>query len=225
MCGARAGDEYLHEGVTDRMSWQAVVEETVKGLDYELVECERAAGGLLRVFIEHPDVTRSITVDDCERVTRQLQYALEVDGADYRRLEVSSPGLDRLLRNAADFDRFIGELVTITFKLPVGMPAEPGQKPAGAPRKRFTGRLQVAEPGQDGWLLVLEALPQRDTRRNKQASAARKSEAESAEAVAFVLDEVREARLVPEVDFKGRRSPASVPENESTLNKNGDRDK
>jgi ribosome maturation factor RimP len=49
-----------------------------------------------------------VNVEDCERVTRQLQFALEVDGADYARLEVSSPGIDRVLRHAQQtFERFV----------------------------------------------------------------------------------------------------------------------
>ena len=90
------------------MSQHTVIETTVAGLGYELVEVERAPGGLLRVTIDHPARStaapeRFITVDDCERVTRQLQHVLEVEGVPYERLEVSSPGLDRPLKSAADF--------------------------------------------------------------------------------------------------------------------------
>ena len=82
-------------------SWQAVIEETVRGMGYDLVELERSAGGLLRVTLDFPWVQgqpeQPITVEDCERVTRQLQYTLEVENTDYRRLEVASPGIDRPL--------------------------------------------------------------------------------------------------------------------------------
>jgi ribosome maturation factor RimP len=70
------------------------------GLGYDLVEIERAQGGTLRITIDWPwqpptegeaAVLQFITVEDCEKVTRQLQFALEVDGVDYKRLEVSSP--------------------------------------------------------------------------------------------------------------------------------------
>ena len=63
------------------MGWQALVENTVTGLGYDFVECERSAGGLLRVFIDRVvgDPNGAfITVDDCERVTRQLQYVIEL---------------------------------------------------------------------------------------------------------------------------------------------------
>src|SRR3954470_1149436 len=103
------------------MSQHADIETTVRGLGYDLVEVERGPGGLLRVTIDHPaspngQPERFIQVDDCEKVTRQLQHVLEVDGVAYERLEVSSPGLDRLLRNAADFERFTGHQVEIGLK-------------------------------------------------------------------------------------------------------------
>jgi len=102
---------------------QQIVEETVAGLGYELVEIERSAGGLVRITIDNPwqdGVDRFdiplVTVEDCEKVNRQLMFALEVDGAEYRRLEVSSPGIDRPLRNDKDLARFEGELIDITLK-------------------------------------------------------------------------------------------------------------
>ena len=59
-----------------------------------------------------------VLVEDCEQVTRQLQYSLEVDGVDYARTEVSSPNLDRPLRREADYERFAGQAVSPTLKLP-----------------------------------------------------------------------------------------------------------
>ena len=99
------------------------------GLGYDLVEIERSAGGLLRVTIDlpweqpaadapQPLIEQFVTVEDCEKVTRQLQFALEVDGADYKRLEVSSPGIDRPLFTAAQFARFTGESAKVVLKLP-----------------------------------------------------------------------------------------------------------
>ena len=126
------------------MSQHAAIDTTVVGLGYELVEVERAAGGLLRVTIDHPAVegqpARFINVEDCERVTRQLQHVLEVEGLSYERLEVSSPGLDRPLKGAGDFRRFLGEQVEVTLKEPF------------KGRKRFRGELMAAE---GGWRIVL----------------------------------------------------------------------
>jgi ribosome maturation factor RimP len=93
-----------------------LIETTVEGLGYELVELERTGHGMLCVYIDQPD---GISIDDCEKVTRQLQHVLTVENIDYERLEVSSPGLDRPLRKLADFERFAGSEVTITLKKPL----------------------------------------------------------------------------------------------------------
>ncbi len=161
-------------------SAHACVARTVEGLGFELVDVERAARGLLRVYIDrlpgrlYPEAQGGgefVTVDDCEVVTRQLQLALEVDGVAYERLEVSSPGLDRPLRKEADFERFCGQAVDIALK----------QVYQG--RKHWRGVLGRHETA--GWRLELQG------------------DKTGAELV-FTLDEVREARLVPVIDFKGR---------------------
>ena len=116
------------------MALQQVVEQIVTGLGYDLVEIERSAGGLLRVTIDlpwvqpaadapEPLVDQFVTVEDCEKVTRQLQFALEVDGVEYKRLEVSSPGIDRPLRHEQDFVRFEGSVIDLTLKAPIGAAA------------------------------------------------------------------------------------------------------
>ncbi len=161
------------------MSWQGAVERTVSALGYELVDTERSAGGLLRVFIDRSPVDRAsgealrefVTVDDCEKVTRQLQHVLEVEGCAYQRLEVSSPGLDRPLKKAADYARFAGQEIELTLRL------------AFQGRKKYRGLL-VAHG--DGWRLVFH-------------------DGKVEQALDFAVDEVRDARLVPVLDFKGRR--------------------
>ncbi len=189
------------------MNWQRAVEDTVTGLGYDLVDAEKSAGGLLRVYIDHlPPSSAAITVDDCEKVTRQLQHVLEVEGASYERLEVSSPGLDRPLKKAADYARFKGEQVEVTLKLPF------------KGRKKYTGELQAGAG--EGWRLVLVNDKQSHTRATKRDAAQRAAQATSKApdepasdlALDFSLDEVREARLVPVVDFKGRRfaAPAEI---------------
>lgn len=174
------------------MNWQGVVERTVTGLGYDLVDAEKSAGGLLRVFIDHlPPSQAAITVDDCEKVTRQLQHVLEVEACAYERLEVSSPGLDRPLKKAADYARFAGQRIEITLKLPF------------KGRKKYSGELQALG---DGWRLVLDAP--RAARAAKRAAAAVADGQEPDQALDFSLDEVREAHLVPVVDFKGQRFKA-----------------
>lgn len=161
-------------GTTQR---HPIIERTVTGLDYELVDVERSAAGLLRVTIDripghsYPTAeSEFITVEDCERVTRQLQYVLDVEAVAYERLEVSSPGLDRPLKRQADYERFAGQEVQVTLK------------DAFKGRKNYCGQLQAAP---EGWRLAL-------TGEN------------SDKALDFQLDEVREARLVPVLNFKGR---------------------
>lgn len=167
-----------------RTGWLALVEGTVTGLGYDLVECVRSGRGLLQVFIDRmPEDPNGefITVDDCEKVTRQLQYLLEVEGVPYERLEVSSPGLDRPLTRPEHYRRFAGQEVEITLKV------------AFQNRKKYRGVLEAAE-GDEAWRLVW-------------------SEGKVEQALGFTLDEVREARLVPVVDFKGRRfqTPPAAP--------------
>jgi len=181
------------------MDWQTAVQGTVTGLGYELVDAQRSAGGLLRVFIDKGFAAaaagsaglqataedRFITVEDCERVTRQLQHVLEVEGCDYQRLEVSSPGLDRPLKKPADFERFAGEQIELTLKL------------ALQGRKKYRGELRAQAAG---WRVVL-------------------GEGESQQALDFVLEDVREARLVPVLDFKGRRFATPVQEHSAAPGK------
>lgn len=192
------------------MSLQQTIEVTVTGLGYDLVEIERSAGGLLRVTIDlpwsgaavPPAGEQFVTVEDCEKVTRQLQYALEVEGADYKRLEVSSPGIDRPLRHAQDFERFVGEVVDITLKAPIGAA---GQGAAvAANRKKFRGTLEKlpagSPEGEVGWQIVWRDEPKLKPGQKP----GKKREQAPLQALGFSLDELREARLAPIVDFKGR---------------------
>jgi ribosome maturation factor RimP len=209
------------------MNWQAAIERTVTGLGYELVEVERAPRGLLRVTIDrvpgqaYPgEPSESVTVDDCEAVTRQLQYVLEVENADYARLEVSSPGLDRPLKREADYARFAGELVEITLKLPFqGRRKYRGMlqpRPAQAAAGGDSADTPAAEAA--GWRLVLqdEAATRKPGGKaghsNAKARAKPSDEEAPVQVLDFAFDEVREARLVPVVDFKGRQARAAQPQ-------------
>jgi ribosome maturation factor RimP len=140
---------------------------------------------------------QAINVEDCERVTRQLQFALEVDGADYARLEVSSPGIDRPLRHQADYERFVGEEIDLTLKAPMGAAAA-GQ--VSASRKKFRGTLERTDDGA-GWQITW-----RDEVKAKPGQKISKKRADTPmHALGFTLDELREARLAPIVDFKGKK--------------------
>ena len=112
-----------------RESW---IREAVAGLGYELVDMESSRSGLLRIFI---DSGHGITVEDCARVSNHLTRAFAVEGIDYERLEVSSPGLDRPLKRVEDFQRFAGREASVKLKLP-----RDG-------RRRFEGTLAGVDAG------------------------------------------------------------------------------
>lgn len=99
------------------MDLQGLLENTLTGLGYELVDLERSPkGGLMRVFIDH---AKGITVEDCALVSNHLSRLFTVENISYERLEVSSPGLDRPLRKARDFARFAGQKAKLKLRVPV----------------------------------------------------------------------------------------------------------
>ena len=78
---------------------EEILQPTLGGMGYELVDVQQSNGGrLLRIFIDKPG---GVTIDDCAGATRHLQRVFAVEGIDYDRLEISSPGLDRPLRKAS----------------------------------------------------------------------------------------------------------------------------
>jgi ribosome maturation factor RimP len=142
----------------------ALLEPAVEALGYQLAGVEYRSGGsggaLLRVYI---DSERGITVDDCERVSYQVSGLLDVNDpiAGHYTLEVSSPGLDRLLFRRADYERYVGSLVKVRLAVP------------HAGRRRFQGRLLRVEDGN----VVVD---------------------QDGEEVTLALDQIEQARLVPE---------------------------
>ena len=153
------------------MELRGLLETTVHGLGYELVDVELSnRGKMLRLFIDKPPAGQqgagagAITVDDCARVSNQLARVLEVEGVDYDRLEVSSPGLDRPLKKEADFARFAGEQARLTLRIPVDG------------RRNFTGVMRAVEQGR----LELEIEGGR---------------------VSIDLANIDKARLVPRIEF------------------------
>ena len=186
------------------MALQDIVEQIVTGLGYDLVEIERSAGGLLRITIDlpwNPELEQFVNVEDCEKVTRQLQFAIEVEETAYKRLEVSSPGIDRPLRSQKDFERFAGEVVDLTLKAPLGAAAA-GQ--VSATRKKFRGTLERTETG--GWQIVWSDEPAA----KPGAKVSKKRAPAPLQALGFTLDELKEARLAPIVDFKGRKGAGAA---------------
>jgi ribosome maturation factor RimP len=146
-----------------------LIETTVGGLGYELVEFETSPRArLLRVFIDRPEGEQAeksgISVEDCAAVSHQLSRVFMVENVDYDRLEVSSPGLDRPLVKAADYRRFAGQDVQIKLRVPLGN------------QRNFSGVLEGLE--EEGGVEVV-CLRMNETRHR------------------FSLDNIDRARLVP----------------------------
>lgn len=199
------------------MALKEIVEQTVAGLGYDLVEIERSAAGLLRITIDlpwsvpagdAPAAAQFVTVEDCEKVTRQLLFALEVDGVEFKRLEVSSPGIDRPLRHEKDFERFVGQVIDVTLKAPIGGAAG---TLVNASRKKFRGTLErvQGEGGVGGWQIVWSDAPV--VKPGQKVS--KKRLPAPLQALGFTLDELKEARLAPIVSFKGRGAKGGAESN------------
>ena len=129
------------------MDFGQLLTTTITGLGYELVECERSGrGAWLRIFVDKPG---GVSIDDCTQVSQHLSRLFAVEGVSYDRLEVSSPGLDRVLRKERDFLRFSGEKARIKLRLP-----RDGQR-------NFVGVLRTVHDGKlelevDGVLLAFQ---------------------------------------------------------------------
>lgn len=124
----------------------SLFERTLTQLGYELVDLEISnRGKLLRLFIDKPE---GVNIDDCVLVSNQLSNMLAVEhDIDYDRLEISSPGLDRVLKKEKDFVRFAGERAQVKVRVPVDT------------RKNFIGILRGVE--QESVLLECEGAIQK----------------------------------------------------------------
>jgi ribosome maturation factor RimP len=109
-----------------------LVDTTLTGMGYELVDLETSGRGMMRILMDKPT---GITLEDCERVSHQLTHLFVAEGVNYERLEVSSPGLDRPLKKEADFVRFRGARAQIKLRMPI------------AGRKNFSGTLGEIQDG------------------------------------------------------------------------------
>lgn len=154
----------------------ALTQEALVGMDVELVDVERAPGGLLRVTIDRPEGVR---IEDCERVSKHLSRVFEVDNIDYRRLEVGSPGVDRPLKRPEDFLRFAGERVEIRLRQAVDS------------RKVFSGLLQAPAQG--------------DASEPLRFGLEYETQAGETQVLGFTFDDIERAKLDPILDFKGKK--------------------
>jgi ribosome maturation factor RimP len=112
-----------------KMDLAALLDKTVTQLGYELLDLEMSnRGKLLRLFIDKPE---GINVEDCALVSNHVSNLLAVEmDIDYDRLEVSSPGMDRVVKKKVDFERFAGQRIKLKLRVPI------------ANKKNFVGLLQ-----------------------------------------------------------------------------------
>ena len=128
------------------MDLNTLLETTVVGLGYELVDVEMSPRGrTIRVFIDS-EKESGIDVEDCAKVSNQLTRLFEVENIDFHRLEISSPGLDRVVKKAADFERFAGQDIQIKLRIP------------HAGRRNFQGELLGCKEGKVGLRLEKEEV-------------------------------------------------------------------
>lgn len=135
--GGALRDRFIREaGLSARIA--AIVEPALEGRGFRLVRVAISGreGKTVQVMAERPDGT--MTIEDCEAISREVSALLDVHDpvAGAYRLEVSSPGIDRPLVRASDFEDWAGHEAKIELKEPI------------EGRKRFRGRLEGFEGGE-----------------------------------------------------------------------------
>lgn len=156
---------------------RAIADRVAASLGVEIVEIELRGGGkarMLRIFIDKPE---GVTHEDCAKLSREISTIFDVEdaipGGSYV-LEVSSPGLDRKLSRAADFERFQGSRVKLTTRQEING------------NRHFEGRLERFEAGK----LMLDLSGGRKKSR---------SQFEESQKLEIELANVEKANLVPEI--------------------------
>ena len=186
--------------MTNSGALNELVERTVEGMGYEFVELERLARGLVRVTID-TTAEGGISLEDCERVSDQLTHLFTVEDVPYERLEVSSPGIERPLKRARDWERFTGELAHVELFAPLKAEGFPE-----AGRRKLEGRI-VGIEGESGAEVVTFDFFEVDIARTPGMAALRNRKKKTVEAapvrISFPLSDVDRANLLAELNFKG----------------------
>ncbi len=164
------------------------IESLAADLGYEVIDIEHSSHGLLRVYIDMPDADRLISVQDCERMSNHLVYGLPVMGIDFQRLEVSSPGMDRRLTKPKHFRQFLGCEVKLKLRQPL------------FGRKNFQGQLSSAE------LFGQQAIGAgQASQQDERFFLIFQADDGSEQQLDFLVSDIDQARLVPQLPFKERR--------------------
>ena len=178
----------MNQSSTAASSDLQAIESLASDLGYEVIDIEHSSGGLLRVYIDMPDADRLISVQDCERVSNHLVHGLPVMGIDFQRLEVSSPGMDRRLTKPKHFRQFLGCEVKLKLRQPL------------SGRKNFQGQLSSAEPSDEQAIGAGQASHQ-----DERFFLIFQADDGSEQQLDFLVSDIDQARLVPQLPFKERR--------------------
>ncbi|MEK9811969.1 MAG: ribosome maturation factor RimP [Bordetella sp.] len=178
----------MNQSSTAASSDLQAIEALAADLGYEVIDIEHSSDGLLRVYIDMPDADRLISVQDCERMSNHLVYGLPVMGIDFQRLEVSSPGMDRRLTKPKHFRQFLGCEVKLKLRQPL------------SGRKNFQGQLSSAEPSGQQPIGAGQAFQQ-----DERFFLIFQADDGSEQQLDFLVSDIDQARLVPQLPFKERR--------------------
>lgn len=180
-----------------------IVEETVQGLGYEFVEFERLPRGLMRITIDS-QAEGGVGVDDCEAVSDQITHLFAVEDIDFERLEVASPGVDRPLKNASHWRRFVGRPAHVELYEPLKAEGFPQ-----AGRRKLDGIILGVEGSEGAEVISFSFEELNIARTPSQAAKARQSAKAKPKAepvhVKFGIGDVDRANLIAELDFKGKQ--------------------
>ncbi len=178
-----------------------LIGSTVEGLGYELVDVERLPRGHLCVTI---DKDGGVDLNDCERVSNQLNSVLTVENVDYERLDVMSPGVDRPLKKLQDYVRFVGQKVHMELYAPLHAEGLPENG-----RRRMNGKLLAVAGTASKPVIRLELIEERIARTPSEKFKNKKRKQTEEQKPAIVLDiafkDIEAANLLAELDFKGKK--------------------
>lgn len=180
-----------------------IVEETVQGLGYEFVDFERLPRGLMRITIDS-QAEGGVGVDDCEAVSNQITHLFTVEDVDYERLEVTSPGVERPLKRAEEWRRFIGRPAHVELYEPLKAEGFPE-----AGRRKLDGVI-LGVDGEIGSEVISFSFEELNIARTpsqaaKQRQFGKKSKPKAEPVrVSFGIQDVDRANLIAELDFKGK---------------------
>lgn len=178
-----------------------IITTALNGLGFSLVDLELSARGkLIRVFMEHADLVSEVNTQNCADVSNHLVRLFEVENIDFDRLEISSPGLDRVLKSLPDFVRFIGKDVQLKTRTPVEN------------QRNFRGNIKNVDSEKNLILLDLNATKindekDKDRNKNKNAKKNNKNLVENENIsnnnnyVEINFNNIDKARLIPRIEF------------------------